>query len=85
MALGPFTTQDHLQITTLGLEFAVSEMLGAYAGYRLDVKLNTSPWFLIVGVIAGFALGFYQIVRAAKQMQKDAATLKKADKKDGRS
>ena len=29
MALGPFTQQDHLQITTLGLEFAVSEILGA--------------------------------------------------------
>ena len=76
MALGPFTQQDHLQITTLGLEFAVSEILGAYVGYRLDI---------IGGVIAGFALGFYQIVRSAKQMQKDAATLKKADKKDGRS
>ena len=38
MALGPFTKQDHLQITTLGLEFAVSEILGAYVGYRLDEK-----------------------------------------------
>lgn len=85
MALGPFTQQDHLQITTLGVEFAVSEILGAYVGYRLDIKMNTSPWCLIGGVIAGFALGFYQIVRSAKQMQKDAATLKKADKKDGRS
>lgn len=85
MALGPFTKQDHVQITTLGLEFAASEILGAYAGYWLDKRLDSSPWFLIAGVVLGFMLGFYQIVRSAKQMEKDAANLKKADKKDGRS
>ena len=29
MAIGPFTKKDHVEITTLGLEFAVSEILGA--------------------------------------------------------
>ena len=85
MAIGPFTKKDHVKITTLGLEFAVSEILGAYAGYWLDGKLGTSPWGLIAGVWAGFGLGFYQILRAAKAMQAEADKLKKAGKKDGRS
>ena len=61
MALGPFSKQDHLEITTLGLEFAVSEILGAGAGYFLDKHWGTSPWCLVAGAIAGFALGLGKI------------------------
>lgn len=85
MALGPFSKQDHMEITTLGLEFALSEILGVWLGYWLDGKLGTGPWLLIAGACAGFALGFYIIVRAAKNMSRGAANLNKADKKDGRS
>ncbi len=84
MALGPFSKQDHLQITTLGLEFAVSEILCVWAGYWMDKKLGSFPWGIIVGAVAGFGLGFYQILRAAKQMARENANLQKAEKKDGR-
>lgn len=84
MALGPFSKQDHLQITTLGLEFAVSEILCVWAGYWLDKRLGSFPWGVVAGAAAGFGLGFYQILRAAKQMARENANLQKAEKKDGR-
>ncbi len=80
MALGPFTKQDHLQITALGMQFALSEILCAYAGFWLDKKCNSSPWFLVAGVLVGFSLGLYQIILASKRMTKDAGKFKKADK-----
>lgn len=85
MALGPFSKQDHLEITTLGLEFAVSEILGAGAGYFLDKHWGTSPWCLVAGAIAGFALGMYQIIRGASKLTHGNVHLKKAEQKDGRS
>ena len=84
MPLGPFSKQDHMQITSLGMEFAVAEILGAAFGFWLDKKWGTTPWMLLVGVVCGFALGFYMIWRAAKEMEKQTA-LSKEIKKDGRS
>jgi F0F1-type ATP synthase assembly protein I len=43
----------------LGFEIAVPIVLGLYGGYRLDLWLETSPWFLMVGAMLGMALGFY--------------------------
>ena len=84
MALGPFSKQDHLQISSLGMEFAVAEILGAGIGFWLDRKWGTTPWFLLIGVASGFALGFYIICRAAKEMgQKPPKS--KVTKNNGRS
>ncbi len=77
MPLGPFSAKDHLEITSLGTEFALLEILGAAAGYWLDCKLDTLPWCLAGGVILGFALGLMRIVQVARQAQKE--------KKHGRS
>ena len=84
MALGPFSTRDHLEITTLGTEFAVSEIICAGAGYWLDQRFGTSPWLLVAGAVAGFALGLYQVIRGAGKMAKKNAILEKVEKEDGR-
>ncbi len=70
MKTGPFSKQEHVTITTLGLEFAVAEILGVGAGFWLDKKWGTSPWMILVGVFAGFALGFYIIWRTAQEMDR---------------
>ena len=85
MALGPFSKGDHIEITTLGLEFASAVGLCTWAGYVLDKKWGSAPWLLVLGALVGFALGFYMIVRAAKNMSRAGVNLKKAEKKDGRS
>lgn len=84
MVLGPFSKQDHLQISSLGMEFAVAEILGAGLGFWLDRKWGTTPWFLLIGVASGFALGFYIICRAAKEMEKQTKP-KQVKKDNGRS
>lgn len=77
MAPGPFSAKDHLEITSLGTEFALAEIVGGAVGYWLDTKMGTLPWFLLGGVLLGFALGIWRVISATKQANKD---LKKADK-----
>ena len=67
MALGPFSAKDHLEITSLGTEFALAEIIGAAVGYWLDNKFGTLPWCLVGGVLLGFALGLARIIQAARQ------------------
>ncbi len=76
-----FGPQDQLQIASLGTEFALTEILGAAAGYWLDVKWGTLPWCLVGGVIVGFALGLARVLQAARQANKNLPKVKK----DGRS
>ena len=81
----PFSAKDHLEITSLGTEFALLEILGAAVGYGLDKKFGTLPWCLLGGVIAGFALGLARIVQVARAATQDAAKLKKSTNEHGRS
>ena len=50
----------------IGLQFAVTIVLFAFAGIWLDKKLGSSPWFLIVLVLGGAALGLWSMVRRTK-------------------
>lgn len=77
MPPGPFSAKDQLEITSLGTELALLEIVGAAVGYWLDQKLGTLPWCLVGGVLLGFALGLARIIVAAKQVN--------VSKKDGRS
>lgn len=85
MALGPISGKDHIAISTLGLEFAVAQGAGFAAGYWLDGRFHTRPAFMLAGLAAGFALGLYIVIKAAKEMDGKSNLTKKADKKDGRS
>lgn len=70
MALKDIPTPIHWAITTLGLEFAVSEVLGVGIGFWLDKKYGSSPWCLLAGAVAGFMLGMYIVWRRAKDMER---------------
>ena len=74
MALKSFSKQDHLIITTLGLEFAAAEILGGGVGLWLDKKWDTSPWLFLLGVCGGFAVGMYMIIRGAQEMTRQETT-----------
>ncbi len=71
MVLKSFSAQDHVAITTLGLEFAVAEILGAGLGFWLDKKYQSSPWLLVAGAVVGFMLGMYIVWRRAKDMERE--------------
>jgi F0F1-type ATP synthase assembly protein I len=50
------------QISTLGLEVA----LPALGGYWLDQRWGTSPAFVLVGVVIGFGVSLYSIVKLSQ-------------------
>ena len=71
MGFGPFTAQYHVQITTLGLEFAVAVALGAAAGWWADGHFGLTPWLTVTGALAGFALGMYMVVKEARRAEQE--------------
>ncbi|MFQ5649535.1 MAG: AtpZ/AtpI family protein [bacterium] len=48
----------------LGLRFALAILLATGGGYWLDLKLNTMPLFLILGLFIGATSGFLTVYRA---------------------
>lgn len=49
--------------TTIGMELAISVVLGYYGGRYLDQMLGTGPWLLLVGVLAGLASGTVSVYK----------------------
>ncbi len=51
------------RLTTIGLEMA----LPAAGGYWLDRRIGTSPLFVVLGAILGFAVGMFHLLQIARQ------------------
>ena len=79
MRIGPFSAQDQLAITTLGLEFAVAVALGTGVGVWADKHWSLTPWCTVIGVWVGFALGMYIVVRQAQRMSHSPMKGRKRD------
>jgi F0F1-type ATP synthase assembly protein I len=47
-------------------EFIAGAGIGSVCGYFLDRSLQTSPIFLVIGFVLGFAAGVYGMIRRAK-------------------
>ncbi|HOV79199.1 MAG TPA: AtpZ/AtpI family protein [Bacillota bacterium] len=43
--------------TTIGMELAISVVLGFYGGRYIDHKFSTGPWFMLAGILTGLAVG----------------------------
>jgi len=41
---------------------------GLAIGWLLDRWLGTGPWLLVVGLVLGAAVGFYELVRATSRL-----------------
>lgn len=54
----------------VGLQFAATLVLFAFAGIWLDKRLGTSPWFVILMVFGGGTLGFWSMYRRMTAKQK---------------
>lgn len=60
--------------SAVGLQFAISIAIGAFAGHWLDNRFDTEPWLLLTGVLFGSAAGFRDLYRLAKSQSDDAPT-----------
>jgi ATP synthase protein I len=68
-------TRDYyrsLSASTVGLEMAVSVLLGLFAGRWLDGKAGTDPWLMIVGLVLGFTAGLRSVMRFVRLADRDA-------------
>ena len=53
------------RMTGLGLEFIIAVAVMGGIGWYADKKLDSSPWFLLVGGALGFAVGLWNVIRVA--------------------
>lgn len=56
--------------STITVQFAVSIMIGVYAGRYLDERLGSQPWLMLLGLFAGIAAGTAGIYRTIQHVFK---------------
>jgi ATP synthase protein I len=60
---------------TVGLEFALSVLLGLFVGRWLDEKFGTGGWLALTGFGFGLAAGSRAIYRALRRANREAEEL----------
>ncbi len=55
---------------SFGMVIAVA--LGGWIGFSIDKALGTGPWALLIFLLFGMCAGFLNLIRAARQMSRDA-------------
>ena len=53
----------------IGMEMAISVVIGMALGWWLDKLFNTKPWLSLVGMLFGFAAGFRSLFRLVKEVK----------------
>jgi len=69
--------------SALGLEMALSVVIGMGIGYYLDRWLGTGPWLTVVWIALGFAAGVRSLYRAAVRSGKDLERDEEQPRKPG--
>lgn len=55
--------------SALVTEMCLSVAAGIVGGYYADRYLGTSPWLIILGLIAGIVAGVYNLIRIVRKFQ----------------
>jgi len=65
----------YMKYSVIGIELAMSIVVGAAIGYALDLWLGTEPWMMVFWLLCGVIAGFRSLYRTTKkimaEMQKD--------------
>jgi ATP synthase protein I len=64
------------QALRLGVELVAGVAVGGFIGWALDRLFGTAPLMMVVFLGLGAAAGIMNVVRTAKRMQADAASLR---------
>ena len=65
-------------MSDFGIVIAVPAVIAAFGGIWLDKKLENTPWFLIIGLIAAFVSTYLVIQKKAKNYAKQFEKLNQA-------
>lgn len=69
------TTRDAvrgLKMSSVGIELALSVLIGLFAGRWVDRRLGTDPWLMILGLSLGFAAGLRSLMKMMARVTKEA-------------
>lgn len=70
-----------MRLASVGIELAVSTVVGLLAGGWLDKKLGTAPYLMIVGLLIGVVAGFRSLIATARRSLAQADKQTKSDTK----
>lgn len=65
---------------TVGLEFALSVLVGLLGGWWLDRRLGTGGWLTFIGLGFGIAAGYRALYRALGRARREAERLEQQEK-----
>ena len=72
-----------LKRSSIGIEMAVSVLVGYLMGQWLDGKFGTQPWLTVTFMLLGIAASFVALFRMAQRVSREAADEEAED--DGES
>lgn len=72
--------RQFVRVGAIGIELALSTVIGMLGGRWLDSKLSTAPWLTILGLLLGVVAGFRSLIRAARQNARESETPAPSDK-----
>jgi len=71
------------RVGALGIELALSTVIGLLLGRWLDGKFGTEPWLTLVGLVFGVIAGFRSLIETARKASRNAD--ENSDKNDDKS
>ena len=69
MAQNKKVIKQGTQLIALGFEMVLPVVVGLFAGYFLDRKLNSQPWLMMLGLVAGFLYGLKTLFALLKRSE----------------
>ncbi|MDH5676720.1 MAG: AtpZ/AtpI family protein [Myxococcales bacterium] len=63
--------KTYARLLSLGIELAVSTVIGLYGGKWLDKKFGTAPTLTLIGLLLGLAAGFKSLYQTARRQQQN--------------
>ncbi|WP_372370227.1 AtpZ/AtpI family protein [Candidatus Uabimicrobium sp. HlEnr_7] len=62
--------RDYIQYSHVGVLFAAVFGLFVYGGIQLDKKMDMQPLFTLLGVILGFVMACYKLIKETEVKKK---------------
>ncbi|BBM82263.1 AtpZ/AtpI family protein [Candidatus Uabimicrobium amorphum] len=62
--------RDYIQYSHVGILFIAIFLLFVYGGIQLDKKTNLQPLFTILGVLLGFVMACYKLIKETEVKKK---------------